>query len=60
MAPTGDARQGQKIEPEGSIIEFHGDEALEYPAPPIESLAAHPKFETEHEKFERQHGERGQ
>lgn len=60
VAPTSDTSQGQKTEPEGSIIEYHGAEAEKYPAPPIESLAAHPTFETEHEKFERQHGTRGE
>lgn len=48
VAPEGDARPGQKTKPEQSIdISIH-------------DLAAHPYFETEHEKFERLHGERGE
>ncbi|HJX78591.1 hypothetical protein [Glutamicibacter sp.] len=58
VAPTSDASQGQKTEPEGSIIEFHGAEALEYPAPPIESLAAHPKVKTVREQLDEQTDER--
>lgn len=58
VAPTSDTSQGQKTEPEGSIIEFHGAEALEYPAPPIESLAAHPKVKTKRQLLDEETGER--
>lgn len=48
VAPKGDTRPGQKTEPERFVdISIH-------------DLAAHPYFETEHEKFERLHGERGE
>lgn len=59
VAPASDTSQGQKTEPEGSIIEFHGAEAEKYPAPPIESLAAHPKVKTVREQLDEQTGERG-
>lgn len=52
VAPTSDAGPGQKTgltEAEDSVT-----------PPPIEQLAAHFPFETEHEKFERLHGERGE
>lgn len=52
VAPTSDTSQGQKTGPDDSIIEFHGAEALEYPAPPIESLAAHPKVKTVREQLD--------
>lgn len=58
VAPTSDTSQGQKTEPEGSIIEFHGAEAEKYPAPPIESLAAHPKVKTVRERLDEESGER--
>ncbi|MGV2950856.1 hypothetical protein ACNPM8_01570 [Glutamicibacter sp. AGC46] len=60
VAPTGDPIPGQKTEPEYSITELHGAEADKYPAPPIEELAAHPNYESTREKFERQHGSRGE
>ncbi|MGP5381598.1 helix-turn-helix domain-containing protein [Glutamicibacter arilaitensis] len=48
VAPTSDPSPGQKTEPERFVdISIH-------------DLAAHPYFETEHEKFERLHGERGE
>lgn len=59
VAPTSDTSQGQKTEPDDSIIEFHGAEAEKYPAPPIESLAAHPKVKTVREQLDEQTGERG-
>lgn len=52
VAPEGDPRPGQKTgltEAEDSVT-----------PPPIEQLAAHFPFETEHEKFERLHGSRGE
>lgn len=52
VAPTSDPRPGQKTgltEAEDSVT-----------PPPIEQLAAHFPFETEHEKFERLHGSRGE
>lgn len=58
VAPTRDTSQGQKTGPDDSIIEFHGAEAEKYPAPPIESLAAHPKVKTVREQLDEQTGER--
>lgn len=52
VGPSGEVVQGQKI-PD------RDDPAFLIP-PPIEQLAAHPYFKTEHEKFEEQHGERGE
>ncbi|GGJ74590.1 hypothetical protein GCM10007173_36970 [Glutamicibacter ardleyensis] len=52
VAPTSDTSQGQKTDPDDSIIEFHGAEAKKYPAPPIESLAAHPKVKTVREQLD--------
>lgn len=52
VAPASDPRPGQKTgltEAEDSVT-----------PPPIEQLAAHFPFETEHEKFERLHGQRGE
>ncbi|MGP7815384.1 hypothetical protein [Glutamicibacter soli] len=52
VAPTSDSGAGQKTgltEAEDKVT-----------PPPIEQLAAHFPFETEHEKFERLHGERGE
>lgn len=52
VAPASDAGSGQKTgltEAEDSVT-----------PPPIEQLAAHFPFETEHEKFERLHGSRGE
>lgn len=52
VAPASDPRPGQKTgltEAEDKVT-----------PPPIEQLAAHFPFETEHEKFERLHGERGE
>lgn len=60
VAPTGDTSQGQKTEPEGSIIEFHGAETEKYPAPPIESLAAHPKVKTVREQLDEHADEHGE
>lgn len=51
VAPTSDTSQGQKTVPH---------EADDETPPPYELLAAHPYFETEHEKFEREHGKRGE
>lgn len=42
------------------VHQLHGDEAEEHPVPPEEQLAAHPYFESQYEKFERIHGERGE
>ena len=50
--------QGQKTEPDDSIIEFYGAEAEKCPAPPIESLAAHPKVKTRREQLDELTGER--
>lgn len=58
VAPTSDTSQGQKTGPDDSIIEFHGAEAEKYPAPPIESLAAHPKVKTRREQLDELTGER--
>ncbi|PRB69488.1 hypothetical protein [Arthrobacter sp. MYb213] len=58
VAPTSDTSQGQKIEPEGSITELHGADAEKYPAPPIESLAAHPKVKTVREQLDEETNER--
>ena len=54
VAPTDHPGQGQKTtEPEeGSIIEYHGAEAEAFPAPPIESLAAHPKVKPRREQLD--------
>lgn len=52
VAPASDPSAGQKTgltEAEDKVT-----------PPPIEQLAAHFPFETEHEKFERLHGERGE
>lgn len=52
VAPASDAGSGQKTgltEAEDSVT-----------PPPIEQLAAHFPFESEHEKFERLHGSRGE
>lgn len=52
VAPASDAGPGQKTgltEAEDSVT-----------PPPIEQLAAHFPFETEHEKFERLHGQHGE
>ncbi|WP_461634985.1 hypothetical protein [Glutamicibacter soli] len=52
VAPASDSGTGQKTgltEAEDKVT-----------PPPIEQLAAHFPFETEHEKFERLHGERGE
>lgn len=52
VAPASNPRPGQKTgltEAEDSVT-----------PPPIEQLAAHFPFETEHEKFERLHGSRGE
>lgn len=52
VAPASDSGPGQKTgltEAEDKVT-----------PPPIEQLAAHFPFETEHEKFERLHGERGE
>lgn len=57
LAPEGDLGAGQKTEPDGSIVEFHGAEAEKYPAPPIEHLAAHPKVKTTRERLDEQTGE---
>ncbi|MGP4995081.1 helix-turn-helix domain-containing protein [Glutamicibacter ardleyensis] len=51
VAPTRDTSQGQKTDL---------NEADDETPPPYELLAAHPYFETEHEKFEREHGKRGE
>lgn len=58
VAPTSDTSQGQKTGPDDSIIEFHGAEAEKYPAPPIESLAAHPKVKTRREQLDEHTDER--
>ncbi|ASN39023.1 hypothetical protein CGQ24_08335 [Arthrobacter sp. 7749] len=52
VGPSSEVVQGQKI-PD------RDDPAFLIP-PPIEQLAAHPYFKTEHEKFEEQYGERGE
>ena len=60
VAPTSNPRTGQKNDAdEYGITEIHGDATKDYPAPPIESLAAHPKTKTIRELLDEETGERG-
>lgn len=68
VAPSGDTSQGQKTgAPDDfelmldqlGVHQLHGEDAKNYPAP-ADPLAAHQPFETELEKFDREHGERGE
>ncbi|WP_345473697.1 hypothetical protein QMQ05_05620 [Glutamicibacter ectropisis] len=68
VAPTSDTRPGQKTGvpddlelalDEHGVQQLHGDDATSH-ARPEQSLAAHHAFETERQKFERLHGERGE
>lgn len=52
VGSSGEAVKGQKIP--------HPDDPDFETPPPLEQLAAHPYFKTEHEKFEEAHGERGE
>lgn len=52
VGSSGEAFAGQKIP--------HPDDPDFETPPPIEQLAAHPYFKTEHEKFEEAYGERGE
>lgn len=52
VSSSGEALKGQKIP--------HPDDPDFETPPPLEQLAAHPYFKTEHEKFEEAHGERGE
>lgn len=52
VGPSGEVSQEQKIP-------HQDDPDFEIP-PPIEQLAAHPNFKTQHEKFEEAYGERGE
>lgn len=58
VAPAGDARPGQKTEPDYGITELHGDEARNIPVPPRGRLAAHPKVKTKREQHDEETGER--
>ncbi|MHA7157965.1 hypothetical protein ACX8Z7_07945 [Glutamicibacter endophyticus] len=42
------------------IPQIHGDEADNYPPPPLDQAAAHPPLETSRKHFDRLHGDRGE
>ena len=59
VAPTGDTSPGQKTNPSDlGVTEIFGEEASNYPVPPIEQLAAHPKVKTTREWLDETTGER--
>ena len=59
VASTSNPRTGQKNEVEEyGITEIHGDATKDYPVPPIESLAAHPKTKTTRELLDEETSER--
>lgn len=57
----GDTSSEQKTEPNDlGVTEIFGEEARNYPVPPIEQMAAHPYFKTKQEKWDEVYGERGE